>query len=601
MPARLQAGLGKKSWRGKMRKNTAFICCFLLLCMTLFLTGAAHAKTLVVSPHPDDDVISSSGVIYRALQDGEQVRVVYITNGDISSTSEGILRQGSAVNGEAFLGMIESNLIFLGYPDGSLFTMYDLYPNSTDWYQTNPNGQTTTYGTRGLGSEDYHMYRFASHANYNGYNVILDLSTIINEFRPDHIFMPSAHDNNSDHATTNMLVNAALSSVVSGAPTYSPTIHIFIIWPPDPNSWPNPWDPTAYFVQIPDLSTTGLDWNVQRESLDVPFSMQSKNLPANQKQLALDAHNSQDIVWLEQYCHKDEFFWVSQYNSTNTPPIVNAGLDQTVSGGAIVQLNGTGSYDADPGDTLTYQWRQVGVPTVTLSNANVAQPTFTAPSGLALDTTLSFELVVSDGKVTSVPDGVNVNVLSAQPQPVYYNIAQQVSDISASSSYPGSSPLNAIDGCIDGYPGNSNCEWVAGTSGTVGQSITLTWSQPYIVNRVTLYDRPNPSDQIISGTVSFSDTSSIPVGPLDDSARPTWFDFTARQITSLTFTVTGVSSSTALTGLAEIKVFGVPASGGNVYIITPSTGANGSIFPIRPCSGNVRWQSDLYVYTHYRV
>ena len=45
----------------------------------------------------------------------------------------------------------------------------------------------------------------------------------------------------------------------------------------------------------------------------------------------------------------------------NTAPVANAGPNQTVNVGSVVQLNGAGSTDVD-GDALTYQWSLITVP-----------------------------------------------------------------------------------------------------------------------------------------------------------------------------------------------------------------------------------------------
>ena len=89
---------------------------------------------LVIVAHPDDDVITASGVMAQA---GGDVTVVYATNGDrCESPSQvpsdncpvllpgiGTTRQAEAVSaleelGLAELGGDESNLIFMGYPNG---------------------------------------------------------------------------------------------------------------------------------------------------------------------------------------------------------------------------------------------------------------------------------------------------------------------------------------------------------------------------------------------------------------------------------------------------------------------------------------------------
>ena len=63
----------------------------------------------------------------------------------------------------------------------------------------------------------------------------------------------------------------------------------------------------------------------------------------------------------------------------NQAPTADAGADQTVASGATVNLNGNGSTDPD-GDTLTYAWTQTGGTAVTLTGANTATPSFTAPT-----------------------------------------------------------------------------------------------------------------------------------------------------------------------------------------------------------------------------
>ncbi|HEU5149656.1 MAG TPA: PKD domain-containing protein, partial [Iamia sp.] len=90
----------------------------------------------------------------------------------------------------------------------------------------------------------------------------------------------------------------------------------------------------------------------------------------------------------------------------NGLPTANAGPDQDVDAGDTVTLDGTGSTDPD-GDTLTYSWVQTAGPAVTLTGANTAEPTFTAPTGPA---TLTFELTVDDGAGETDTDTVTVIV-----------------------------------------------------------------------------------------------------------------------------------------------------------------------------------------------
>ena len=79
----------------------------------------------------------------------------------------------------------------------------------------------------------------------------------------------------------------------------------------------------------------------------------------------------------------------------NLAPNAVAGSGQTVTSGAAVTLNGGASNDP-AGDALTSPWpKQAGTP-VTLSGADTASASFTAPT-VSSDELLRFELRVSDG------------------------------------------------------------------------------------------------------------------------------------------------------------------------------------------------------------
>ena len=669
-----------------MRKAKVIYGLIFPILLILFSATLLDASILFVAPHPDDDVITSSGVIYAAVQRGEPLRVVFMTNGDLyGGASLGYTREDEAVTGESVLGVTEGNLIFLGYPDGYLNTIYTSYQNATDRLVTS-NGISATYGDRGLGRMDYHTYRFGSPASYNMVNILTDLEDILSTYQPDQILVTSEYDLHPDHSATYQLLRTALLNVNSHIPNYIPVIHTTIVhW--NDNIWPTPTDPTSLFSPLPELSSSGTTWTqtglswTDRESINVPISMQSINYTSNPKYLAISAHASQGGTggFLGQFIHKDEIFWPENDLGSNHPPIVNSGPDQTALQGWKVYLDGSLSWDPD-GDPLSFHWVQRSGIQVQLSDPTSVQPVFVAPTGLSQDAIMTFELAISDGHFSTIPDSVSVTIPASSPpgaltvtpatgsaasgapggpfgpssatyslenvggttinwsasvtqswitlssnsgslasgasttvtvsinsnanslaagsysdtvtftnttngngsttrgvtfiisaQPI--NIAP-LATVTASSETPqyGQTAMKAVDGVIDGYPGDYTHEWATAGQG-VGAWLSLNWSAPYSVNKIVLYDRPNLNDNITSATITFSDGSSIAVGPLNNDGTATTYTFPARVITGLTMMVTGVSSTTQNVGLSEIQVFVSPpctASAPTVSITSPS-------------------------------
>lgn len=92
----------------------------------------------------------------------------------------------------------------------------------------------------------------------------------------------------------------------------------------------------------------------------------------------------------------------------NHAPIADPGPAPFLVSGSVM-LDGTKSYDPD-GSTLTYQWKQVSGPTVTIIGTNTATPTVTVPTEFVV-TKCVFQLVVSDGSLLSSPTNVTVTIV----------------------------------------------------------------------------------------------------------------------------------------------------------------------------------------------
>jgi len=234
----------------------------------------------------------------------------------------------------------------------------------------------------------------------------------------------------------------------------------------------------------------------------------------------------------------------------NAPPVAK---NDTYSTNANTTLNqaapGVLSNDTDPeGATLTTQL---------VSSTSHGSLTFNTNGSFAYTPVTdysgndSFTYRAIDRKAKSNVATVTIIISNIAP----------LAKVTASSETPLNKQLaiKAVDGFIDGFPGDYTREWVTNGEKS-GAWLKLSWSIPYAVDRVVLYDRPNLGDNILGATLTFSDDSSLKVGPLNNDGTATEATFLTRVITSMTMTVTGVSGSTQNVGLAEILVFGPPMS-----------------------------------------
>lgn len=169
----------------------------------------------------------------------------------------------------------------------------------------------------------------------------------------------------------------------------------------------------------------------------------------------------------------DTVLVVAESASVNSRPVARSGVDQDVRTGDLVQLNGSGSSDAD-GDSLTFNWSITSKPSgssASLANANSPMPSFTADR----DGTYVVRLVVNDGQLNSLFNGGSEVVVRAESDnraPVADAGANKTVQIGTAVSLDGS-----------------------GSSDADGDSLTYAWS---------ITSKPSGSSASLSGATSIS-------------------------------------------------------------------------------------------------
>lgn len=144
----------------------------------------------------------------------------------------------------------------------------------------------------------------------------------------------------------------------------------------------------------------------------------------------------------------------------NIGPTANAGADALIAPGASIALDGSASSDGD-GDALTYAWSQVSGPSVSLTGANTANASFTAPPATTANQTLGFQLTVDDGFGGAATDIVEFTIGPNATPTVNAGPDQTVS---------GSSAVTLAGSATDPENDAVTVQWTQ----TAGPSVTLS-------------------------------------------------------------------------------------------------------------------------------
>jgi hypothetical protein len=136
----------------------------------------------------------------------------------------------------------------------------------------------------------------------------------------------------------------------------------------------------------------------------------------------------------------------------NHAPIADPGSSIYVTSGNVT-LDGSHSYDPDGTETLSYRWRQISGPTFPIKGTNTAQPVVTFSPRSAIQKCV-FELVVSDGELSSSPTNVTVTIV-----PNYGNSALTLSNPPFDPSRPTILAFNGGN-CVTGSGMTFQGRWV---------------------------------------------------------------------------------------------------------------------------------------------
>jgi len=266
----------------------------------------------------------------------------------------------------------------------------------------------------------------------------------------------------------------------------------------------------------------------------------------------------------------------------NSPPVADAGPNQTGVAAGTITLNGSGSYDPD-GGTLTYSWQQITGPSVAISNSNAAVATFPA----APNQTYYFRLTVKDSAglqasaTTTVTTGagIGVQITSFTASPTNIDAGQQatlswtVAGASSVSISPGIGNVNPQSGSTQVSPqqtttytltangpgGSVNATAIVSVGGGTPPQIIRFEASPLTIQpgqQSTLSWATNGASQVaISGVGAVTANGSTTVSP--------------QQTTTYTLSVTGTNGQT-VTSPVTVTVAAGALPQVATFVVTPS-------------------------------
>jgi LmbE family N-acetylglucosaminyl deacetylase len=155
-----------------------------------------NTSTLIVSPHQDDETLGCGGLIAMKRQLGAEVTVVFVTDGSqctgellpVPQQALVALRRQEALSALNVLGVPESNIHFLNFPDARLKDLSDQQSRAL---------QEAFFG-------------------------------ILDQYHPTEIYLPHRHDSHPDHEATYRWMRTAVVESRTKAILYE--YPVWLLW-----------------------------------------------------------------------------------------------------------------------------------------------------------------------------------------------------------------------------------------------------------------------------------------------------------------------------------------------------------------------------------
>ncbi|WP_314642640.1 PIG-L family deacetylase [uncultured Veillonella sp.] len=158
-------------------------------------------SVMFIVPHEDDEINMAGATIYGAIQEGLEVYVVFLTNGDYEYTFD--VRCNETYQMAKEIGLPKENIIFLGFGD---FIGHEVIQNKLAIITSHAN-HDKTYGF------DFASLVMNEVQPYSWSGIIQSLIDVILHFKPDTI-IATDYDTHVDHRLCTFTVASAIEWII---------------------------------------------------------------------------------------------------------------------------------------------------------------------------------------------------------------------------------------------------------------------------------------------------------------------------------------------------------------------------------------------------
>lgn len=298
---------------------------FLFLIVSFFSFPALASESggeriLIFAPHPDDEALSSPGLVARALSRGDKVKIVLFTCGDANTNARetleemypekavdrdgdgdfdmidfGILRHDESISGIELMGLTPDDVIFMGYPDGG---------GGRLWSSVEPQTSPHTHSDKVPGA---YTFAYNPGSPYNRAGCLGDFVSIIRDFNPTIVVTTRPTDTHGDHWSLYKFVSQALMQLNADLPDFKAHLGYLIHWEKHQPGWPE----------------DSLEWDqpANHSEPHIEVSLAESGLTVEEKKQIIDQHFTQTLNfgrYLRNFAKETEIFWLESLGPAGT-------------------------------------------------------------------------------------------------------------------------------------------------------------------------------------------------------------------------------------------------------------------------------------------